>query len=274
MVGPFQRIRRRGDEGPAAPVAQPETPAAEQHAAPAAEHVAASPQAAAVPAGSEPADPLRATRPSFLDRGRLRRRLRYLRRVRELGFRDLGGLVFDQHRFRAQRPDLVQGKLHALEAVDRELRALERALGDRREFIDLREPGIAACPRCSALHGSDARFCPSCGLRLSGPRSFAEVAEGPQVVDPASGVVQPPPPPPPEPAMAERPVGADQATAALPAVGTATVTPGDAGARADDAQEQLPEAEQATQVIRPGESSAANGDGAGEAVTDPSRRDA
>lgn len=156
-----------------------------------------------IPAGAEPADPLRATTPSFLDRGRLRRRLRYLRRVRELGFRDLGGLVFDQHRFGVRRQDLIDGKLQALLAVDRELRALERALGDRREFIDLREPGIAACPRCSALHGSDAKFCPSCGLRLGGPLAFAEVAEGPQVVDPDAGVVQPPPPPPPEPEMAE-----------------------------------------------------------------------
>jgi hypothetical protein len=194
--------------------------------------------------------------------------------VRELGFRDLGGLVFDQHRFHAQRADLVQGKLQALEAVDRELRALERALGDRREFIDLREPGIAACPRCSALHGSDARFCPSCGLRLSGPRAFAEVSEGPQVVDPASGVVQPPPPPPPEPAMAEPPVGADQPTETLPAVGTASVTPSGAGAAPDDAQEQLPEAEQPTQVIRARDSSAADDHGADETVADPSRRDA
>jgi len=112
---------------------------------------------------------------SFRDRGRLRRRLRYLRRVRELGFRDLGGLVFDQHRFARPNDELVRGKLAALQAVDQELRALERALDDRRPFHELREPGIAACPRCGALHGSDARFCPSCGTPLTGPRAIGEV---------------------------------------------------------------------------------------------------
>jgi hypothetical protein len=119
-----------------------------------------------------------ARRTGFRDRGRLRRRLRYLRRVRELGFRDLGGLVFDLHRFHRQGDELVRGKLNALEQVDAELRAIERALDERRDFIELREPGIAACPRCGALHGSEAHFCPSCGVPFSGPRALAEVGEG------------------------------------------------------------------------------------------------
>ena len=85
--------------------------------------------------------------PSFRQRGRLRRRLRYLRRVRELGFRDLGGLVFDQHRFSQVDEGLVRGKLAALGAVDAELRALEIALDDRRSLTELREPGISVCSR-------------------------------------------------------------------------------------------------------------------------------
>jgi ribosomal protein L32 len=117
-------------------------------------------------------------RPSFRHRGRLRRRLRYLRRVRELGFRDLGGLVFDQHRFSSANEELVRGKLAALAAVDRELRALEHALGDRRAITELREPGISVCARCGTLHGSDARFCPSCGVSVRGPLAIAEVGEG------------------------------------------------------------------------------------------------
>src|SRR4051794_23965355 len=76
-------------------------------------------------AGTDPAVPSQST---FRDRGRLRRRLRYLRRVRELGFRDLGGLVFDQHRFERPNEDLVRAKLAALGAVDTELRALETLL--------------------------------------------------------------------------------------------------------------------------------------------------
>ena len=127
-----------------------------------------------LPAGLAPED-VAPTRPSFRDRGRLRRRLRYLRRVRELGFRDLGGLVFDLHRFGRRNDELVLGKLAALDAVDRELRAIERVLDERRDIIELREPGVAACPRCGALHGSDARFCPQCGTQFSGPLAMGEV---------------------------------------------------------------------------------------------------
>jgi hypothetical protein len=123
-----------------------------------------------------PAEP--EAEPTFRSRGSMRRRLRYLRRARELGFRDLGGLVFDLRRFERDRPDLVEAKIHALFEVDHELRALERALDDRRELHELREPGIASCPRCGALHGSEARFCPSCGLSLHGPQPVSEVGEG------------------------------------------------------------------------------------------------
>jgi ribosomal protein L40E len=131
------------------------------------------PPTAEVPAGQEPVP----ERPSFRQRGRLRRRLRYLRRVRELGFRDLGGLVFDQHKFARVNEELVRSKLTALAAVDAELRALEHALDDRRPLTELREPGISVCPRCGALHGSDARYCPSCGVPVRGPRAIAEVGE-------------------------------------------------------------------------------------------------
>jgi hypothetical protein len=130
------------------------------------------------PAGAELPDSA-APRPTFRNRARLRRRLRFLRRVRELGFRDLGGLVFDQHRFGRPDEGLVRGKVAALTAVDVELRALERALRDRRDITELREPGLSACPRCGTLHGSDARFCPSCGLALRGSRTIAaDIGEG------------------------------------------------------------------------------------------------
>jgi hypothetical protein len=133
----------------------------------------------AVPAGAEPPDPTAPPTPSFRNRGRLRRRLRFLRRVRELGFRDLGGLVFDQHKFHQPNEELVRGKLAALAAVDAELRALEHALAERRDITELHEPGVSACPRCGTLHGSDARFCPSCGLGLTGARAIAaDVGEG------------------------------------------------------------------------------------------------
>jgi len=129
---------------------------------------------AAAPAGV-PTDAPAERSPSFRERARLRRRLRFLRRLRELGFRDLGGLVFDQHRFGRPNDELVRAKLTALAAVDAELRALEGALADRRPLTELREPGISACARCGAVIGSDARFCSSCGTPVGGAQALPDV---------------------------------------------------------------------------------------------------
>jgi ribosomal protein L40E len=143
---------------------------------------------------------------SFRDRGRLRRRLRFLRRARELAFRDIGGLLFDMRRFNRERPDLLEAKIGALTAVDQELRALERILDDRRPIHELREPGISACARCGALHSSEASFCPNCGLQLGGPRAMGEVG---------GAIAAPPQPPPsPRPPAAPAPAPAEQPTAA------------------------------------------------------------
>jgi hypothetical protein len=163
----------------------------------------ASPGAAPAPAtapGAPPSDPhaytqvMVAEQPvapaggaSFRDRGKLRRRLRFLRRTRELAFRDIGGLMFDMRRFGRDRPDLVEAKIGALAAVDQELRALERVLDDRRPIHELREPGITSCARCGALHASDSNFCPNCGLQIGGPRAMGEVG----------GAIAAPPQPPP-----------------------------------------------------------------------------
>lgn len=131
---------------------------------------------------------------SFRDRGRLRRRLRFLRRARELAYRDIGGLIFDMRRFGRSRQDLLDAKLGALGSVDQELRALERALDDRRAIHELREPGISSCARCGALHSSEANFCPHCGLQLGGPRAMGEVggaiAAPPQAPPPAAATTQ------------------------------------------------------------------------------------
>jgi hypothetical protein len=148
-----------------------------EDAAPVEETAPAEPAAAIpgpeVPAGAEAAPP---PAPTFLTRGKLRRRLRYLRRVREIGFRDLGGLVFDLDRFGRERPDLVALKLAGLKSIDAELRALEIALEDLPAAEELAEPGISACVRCGALHGSEARFCPSCGVAVDAPPPAAEPA--------------------------------------------------------------------------------------------------
>jgi hypothetical protein len=143
--------------------------------------IAGTTPADASPAAAEPPpiDPVASVpaNPTWRERGRLRRRLRYLREVRELGYRDLGGLVFDQHRFQRPNDGLVQGKVLAIDAVDRELRAIEQALRSGTLVTELALPGISACQRCGALHGSDARYCPQCGLAFAGPRTVAGMGD-------------------------------------------------------------------------------------------------
>lgn len=125
--------------------------------------------------------------PTFLTRSKLRRRLRYLRRIREIGFRDLGGLVFDLERFGRERPDLVALKLAGLSSIDAELRTLEVALGDQRDAEELHEPGVSACARCGALHGSEARFCSSCGTSVTSPGAHAAIELPAAAPEPAPG---------------------------------------------------------------------------------------
>jgi hypothetical protein len=196
MTRVLQRILRR--RGPTSDQPELEFP----------EHEPDGQDTAPLPEGEAPGEAAADAPPSFRSRGAMRRRLRYLRRARELGFRDLGGLVFDLRRFERERRDLVDAKVQALFEVDSELRALERALGDRREVHELREAGIASCPRCGALHGSDARFCSSCGLALRGPQPLSEVgdqvpaqlvparAQLPAPSDPRPRPTPPSPPPP------------------------------------------------------------------------------
>ncbi|HEY2632863.1 MAG TPA: hypothetical protein VGI26_10865 [Solirubrobacteraceae bacterium] len=135
------------------------------------------------PAGGQAEQPTERTpqAPGFGERGRMRRRARFLRRARELAYRDLGGLVFDLHRFGQRNDQVVLAKLATLGHIDAELRTLEEALRDLRPVTVLREAGIAACPRCAAIHGSDDKFCPGCGL------AFDRSADRPLSTAPVTG---------------------------------------------------------------------------------------
>lgn len=136
--------------------------------------------------------------PGFLARGQIRRRARFLRAARELAYRDLGGLVFDLHRFGQRNDDVVQAKLATLGRIDAELRALEAALKQRTPLTVLRQAGVSACPRCAAIHGSFDRFCPACGLPVrQDERPIA--APAPIAAQPPMGA------PPPFPAAAPPP---------------------------------------------------------------------
>jgi hypothetical protein len=116
---------------------------------------------------SQPAEAPVAEQPGFRSRGRTRRRARFLRRARELAYRDLGGLVYNLHRFGQRNDPLVLTKLSTLSHIDGELRTIESALAERSPVTVLREAGITACPRCAAIHGSEDRYCPNCGLPMS-----------------------------------------------------------------------------------------------------------
>jgi cell division protein FtsN len=143
----------------------------------------------------------------------MRRRARFLRKARELAYRDLGGLVFDLHRFGQRNDPLVLAKLAMLRQLDTELRELERVLRERRPVIVLREVGIAACPRCAAIHGSDDRFCPGCGLAFdaNADRPISTMPMAPQgeaqtpSAQPVAAAPAPAPKPEPVPAPAPKP---------------------------------------------------------------------
>jgi hypothetical protein len=134
----------------------------------------------------------------FAGRGRARRRARFLRKARELAYRDLGGLVFNLHRYGQRNDALVLAKLNTLTHIDDELRTLESALSERQPVTVLREAGITACPRCAAIHSGEDRFCPNCGMPISRhvdlPIAGQQAAGQPAAAPSAAGqpaVVQP-----------------------------------------------------------------------------------
>jgi hypothetical protein len=101
------------------------------------------------------------------ERSRMRRRARYLRRLRELQLRDIGGFVVELRRLGREQPELVKQKVEAALETDRELRGLEQSLDEQSSPSELREPGIGgACPDCGTVHGSDDRYCSWCGRKL------------------------------------------------------------------------------------------------------------
>ena len=178
------------------------------------------------PAGLDPAEA--AARPPAGRRGRLRRRLRYLRRARELMLRDLGGLVYEIHRTGGgdmpAHAGLMAGKIERLATLDAEAHALEAVLAAPREQVALFEPGVGGtCDACGELYGSDARFCSRCGTPTSGELQPLERAAAPSAASEraptlAGPAPEPHPPMPEEPPEPAAP-GAEAATSMLPAAG-------------------------------------------------------
>jgi ribosomal protein L40E len=146
-------------------------------------------------------------------------------------------------------------------------------LDERRDIIELREPGVAACPRCGALHGSDARFCPQCGTQFSGPLAMVEVggiatpapeaaptiAQEPPAVSaaelgatPVSGALEGNPPPEAPPVVEESPAEespAEGQASAAEAPTTVGETPAPDDASAGEPSATAPASDQPTQVL-------------------------
>jgi hypothetical protein len=181
----------------------------------------------------------------------MRRRLRFLRRARELAYRDLGGLVFEMHRNSQRRDELVTAKLTTLDRIDTELRTLEGALNDRGHVTVLREAGVTACPRCAAIHASEDQFCPACGLAMgrhadrpiaatpaTAPLAgSAPVSASPPAIPAPQAPAAPALPLPPPPAPSAQAVPSTPPARAVPSTPPASAGPG------------VPAAEQPTQVI-------------------------
>jgi len=165
------------------------------------------------PAGLDPAEAGWA--PPSGRRGRLRKRLRYLRRARELMLRDLGGLFYEVHRTGggdvAAHANVIGPKVERLARLDAEARAIETALGAPRAATVVFEPGIGGtCESCGELYGSADRFCSHCGA----PTGSA-----------ARPTAAPPAEPRPVPAMPKPPRPADEAAAGAPSAGVESPTP-------------------------------------------------
>src|SRR3954447_24427337 len=146
-----------------------------------------------LPPGLDP-DELAAVPTTSARRGRLRKRVAFLRAARELLLRDLGGFVYEIHRTAGDHEHEAHRRLRAtkldrLSRVDAELHELELLLDDVRRNVVVSEPGVGGeCPECGELFGSAAHYCSHCGLPLteSARRAFSRiVAAQPSAVAPA-----------------------------------------------------------------------------------------
>ena len=220
-----------------------------------------------VPAGVDPAAaPLR---PPAGRRGRLRRRLRYLRRARELMLRDLGGLLYEVHRTGggdvAAHATIVDAKVQRIAGLDQEAHALEAALASPRAETVLFQPGVGGtCGHCGALFPSEARFCAACGTSVdaavatpvTGEAAVAEPAAAPPAVPRGRRFWQRrkvPPMPVSGEAAADAPT--DDATAVLAPGGDAVPAPTDAPAASKASAEEQPAAADATPEQRTADAS-------------------
>jgi hypothetical protein len=136
-----------------------------------------------VPAGIERGSDLEASTGSR-ERGRMRRRLRELRRLREAQLMELGALVLEAHRHDRDDSPVIKRKAAEAAAIDNEARALAKALDTDAGLDTVVAAGIAGpCPTCGALASTAARFCSTCGTALDGRPNPERAPDEPEVHD-------------------------------------------------------------------------------------------
>ncbi|MFL5894458.1 MAG: zinc-ribbon domain-containing protein [Thermoleophilaceae bacterium] len=101
------------------------------------------------------------------ERGRMRRRLRELRRLREAQLLELGALVLEAHRHDRDDSPVIKRKAADAAALDLEARTLADALATDGGLDTVVTAGVAGpCPTCGTLVSTSARFCSTCGTAL------------------------------------------------------------------------------------------------------------
>jgi hypothetical protein len=123
------------------------------------------------------------------ERGRLRRRLRELRRLREAQLLELGALVLEAHKQGRGDSPVIKSKAAEAAATDAEARAVADVLDTDAGLETIVSAGIAGpCPTCGTLASTAWRFCSTCGTPLDGrpdatPRTDAPAAPETPVAD-------------------------------------------------------------------------------------------
>src|SRR3954464_2256651 len=127
------------------------------------------------------------TKPTALQRGQMRRRLRHQQRIREALLLDLGALVFELHRQGRGEPELLQAKAAEVTAVDNEVRALAEAL-EADAALEMLSPGVAGpCATCGPLLPTEDRYCPNGGTPSEPALSGEEPVDEPQIDSSGNG---------------------------------------------------------------------------------------
>jgi hypothetical protein len=118
------------------------------------------------------------------ERGRMRRRLRELRRLRETQLLELGALVLEAHRHDRDDSPVIKNKAAEAAATDAEARAVADALDEDAGLDTIVSAGIAGpCPTCGTLASTAWRFCSTCGTPLDGRPDAAPRADQPVVAE-------------------------------------------------------------------------------------------